>query len=171
VDNPWIETARVTRRLPNTIEFAVSEHIAAGLMLLDNALYLVNSTGQPIVAMGAEDSGDLPVVTGVTAEDVATDRVRALERVAEGLELIRRYQRQTMGKTYPPHEVHMAPDGSVDMVVGARGTTLKLGSPPFAQKLLMGGRVLGKVLARGEVPSIVFLDNEAHPERVVVRLR
>jgi hypothetical protein len=35
----------------------------------------------------------------------------------------------------------------------------------------MAERVLGKLGQKGQVPGIVFADNEAHPERVVVRMR
>jgi hypothetical protein len=35
----------------------------------------------------------------------------------------------------------------------------------------MAERVIGQLAAKGRVPGIVFLDNIAHPERVVVRMR
>ena len=35
----------------------------------------------------------------------------------------------------------------------------------------MAAQVLGELGAKGRTPGIVFLDNEAHPERVVVRMR
>jgi cell division protein FtsQ len=57
------------------------------------------------------------------------------------------------------------------LVVGELGVSLVVGKGPVEQKLLMAARVLGKVRAKGELPKVVFLDNEAHPERVVVRLR
>jgi hypothetical protein len=62
-------------------------------------------------------------------------------------------------------------DGSIQLVVGELGVSLVFGKGPVEQKLLMAARVLGKVRAKGELPKVVFLDNEAHPERVVVRLR
>jgi hypothetical protein len=35
----------------------------------------------------------------------------------------------------------------------------------------MAERVFAKASGKGGLPGIVFLDNEAHPERVVVRMR
>jgi hypothetical protein len=36
---------------------------------------------------------------------------------------------------------------------------------------LMGEQVVGEMRRKGRSPGIVFLDNQAHPERVVVRMR
>jgi hypothetical protein len=35
----------------------------------------------------------------------------------------------------------------------------------------MAERVIAELAAKGRTPGLVFLDNEAHPERVVVRMR
>jgi cell division protein FtsQ len=88
-----------------------------------------------------------------------------------GLEVLRDYAGLSIGHTYEPEEVNLAPDGSVVLTIGKKGTALHLGKGPFRQKLLMAARVLGKVQGGGDLPGIVFLDNEGHPERVVVRMR
>jgi cell division protein FtsQ len=64
----------------------------------------------------------------------------------------------------------MAGGGAV-LTVGKDGVTLELGHGPWRKKLLMAARVIGRLRAKGQQPGIVFLDNEAHPERVVVRMR
>ena len=48
---------------------------------------------------------------------------------------------------------------------------LHLGAGPFRQKLMMAARIMAKLQATGELPGIIFLDNQARPERVVVRMR
>jgi hypothetical protein len=37
--------------------------------------------------------------------------------------------------------------------------------------MLMAERVINKLERSGKTPGIVFADNQAHPERVVVRMR
>jgi cell division protein FtsQ len=93
-----------------------------------------------------------------------------MERLAKGVDILRTYARSTLAPTYAAQEVVMASDGSVQLVIGESGITLMFGKGAIEQKLLMAARVMGKVRARGEAPTLVFLDNEAHPERVVVRL-
>jgi cell division protein FtsQ len=169
--DPWIESAQITRRIPDTVSIAVTEHTAAALASLDGVLYLVTREGLPIKTVAEGDSADYPVVTGVTAEDLKVDRERGLERVAFGIALLKRYERLPLARAVAAQEIHMDSDGSVRLVVGSSGITFHLGKGPFRQKLLMAARVLDKVRARRQTPQIVFLDNQAHPERVVVRMR
>jgi cell division protein FtsQ len=169
--NPWIASAKLTRHLPDALQIVVTEHVAAALAIIDQELYLVTRTGQPIQPVGDGELPNLPVITGVTGEDVRTDRARAIERIARGIELYERYDRMPIAKVYGVQEVHLGADGDVNLVVGETGITLVLGKGPVKPKLLMAARIIGKVKERGQTPSIVFLDNQAHPERVVVRMR
>jgi cell division protein FtsQ len=169
--NPWIATARITRKIPDTLTIRVTEHVAAALASIDSTLYLVTRDGLPIKALEPGESSDYAIVTGVDAEALRLDRERALERVAAGVGVLARYHRLPLSKGYPAQEVNMAEDGNISLVVGNSGITFHLGKGPVRQKLLMAARVLARVRARKQTPTIVFLDNEAHPERVVVRLR
>jgi cell division protein FtsQ len=169
--NPWIESARLTRRIPDTLTVVVTEHVAVALASIDESLYLVTEDGYPIKPFEEGDSHNFPVISGVSAEDLRVDRARALERIASAIAILRRYERLPMADAYAAQEINMASDGAVQLVVGNSAITFNLGQGPFRQKLLMAGRVLGKLGAKRQTPSIVFLDNQAHPERVVVRLR
>ncbi len=169
--DPWIASAKLTRKLPGTLEIRVDEYVAEAVAAIDGALYLVTREGQPILQLEGRYESDFPVVTGVSGAELAADRDRALERIALGIEILRKYERLKTAESFAAQEIQMAPDGQVSLVVGSNGLTLHLGKGPFRQKLLMAARVIGKVRARGQTPGIVFLDNEAHPERVVVRMR
>jgi len=57
------------------------------------------------------------------------------------------------------------------LTAGKTGVTLHLGRGPWRRKLLMADRVIERLARRGRVPGIIFLDNRAHPDRVVVRMR
>ncbi len=171
LESPWIRSARVGRVLPGTLSIEVSEREAVAAAIVEDTLYLVTAEGEPFKAVEDKDPSDLPVITGVGARDLAIDRARAVDRLSVGLEVLRDYAALPLSKVYEAEEVHLAPDGTVVLVVGKRGISLQLGTGPFRKKLLMAARVLGKLQAGGELPGIVFLDNEAHPERVVVRMR
>jgi cell division protein FtsQ len=169
--SPWVKRAKISRALPGTLRIEVAEREAAALASIEGALYLVTPDGEPFKAIEAKDPSDLPVLTGVSARDLAVDRARAVERLGVGLEILREYESLPISRTFEVEEAHLSPDGSVVLTVGKRGTTLHLGTGPFRQKLLMAARIVSKLSANGEMPGIVFLDNEAHPERVVVRMR
>ncbi|HEX4335888.1 MAG TPA: FtsQ-type POTRA domain-containing protein [Polyangiaceae bacterium] len=171
LDDPWVRTAKIGRELPATLRIEVTERDVAAETVLEDGLYLVTPEGEPFKAAEAGDPNDLPVITGIGPRDLAIDRARAIDRIAIGLEVLREYQALPLSKVYEPEEVHLEPDGAVTLTVGKRGMTFQLGMGPFRQKLLMAARVVAKIQATGDLPGVVFLDNQAHPERVVVRMR
>jgi cell division protein FtsQ len=171
LDNPWVRTAKIGRELPATLRIEVTEREVAAVTVLEEGLYLVTPEGEPFKPVEAGDPSDLPVITGIGPRDLAIDRARAIDRIAVGLEVLREYQALPLSKVFEAEEVHLEGDGAVTLTVGKRGMTFELGTGPFRQKLLMAARVVAKVQATGELPGIVFLDSQAHPERVVVRMR
>jgi cell division protein FtsQ len=170
-EHPWIETVALRRKLPATLELDLVEYRAKALALLGDQLYLVTDRGHPIVPFDLDERGDYAIVSGVGLDELTIDRARALERIAQGVDILELYQRSSLAQTYDAQQVHLGSDGSIELVIGELGVSLMFGKGPLEQKLLMAARVLGKVRAQGELPKVVFLDNEAHPERVVVRLR
>jgi cell division protein FtsQ len=92
-------------------------------------------------------------------------------RLATGLTVLDHYLRLPASRVHRAQEVHLNPDGAVVLVVGTSGISLHLGHGPWPKKLLMVAEVLRQFERQKELPGIVFLDNELHPERVVVRMR
>ena len=171
LQDPWIRQVKVTRRLPNTLRVELEERDATAVAAIGEKLYLVTRTGEPFKELETKDPFDLPVVTGVLAENLAKDRPREIARIAIALEVLRHWQKIPSSQVYPVQEVHLSEGGDVVLTVGKTGLTLHLGRGPFRRKLLMGDRVIERLARRGRVPGIIFLDNRAHPDRVVVRMR
>ena len=113
----------------------------------------------------------MPLISGASPENLQRDRKREIERIQTGLEVLRQYERVPLSRVYPPEEVHLADAGDVTLTCGKDGVTLELGTGPWRKKLLMAEEVVGELRKKGRTPGIVFLDNSAHPERVVVRMR
>jgi cell division protein FtsQ len=171
VKNPWVSTAKVTRELPTTLKIELVERKAAAFAVLGEKLFLVTQSGEPFKQVKPEDPTDLPVVTGITASELARDRGGALERIRTAVGVIEKYQALKIARVYPPEELHLERSGHAVLTIGKQGITLALGLPPYARKLAMAADVMSQLRAKNRVPGIVFLDNEAHPERVVVRMK
>jgi cell division protein FtsQ len=169
--DPWIERATVTRKLPATVSIAVVEREAFATTAVSGDLYLVTRDGEPFKKLGEDDPSDLPLVTGITAEQVARDRpgvVLALKRV---LDVADDLDRAGVGKRYPVEELHIEKDGSLVVTIGREAIAVHLGMPPYRDKIEQAARVLNEVARRKANAQVIFLDNDAHPERVVVRMR
>jgi len=171
LENPWISEVKVTRRLPSILRVELSEREAAAVVALGERLYLVTPEGVPFKEVQAGDPFDMPLISGASPENLQRDRKREIERIQTGLEVLRQYERVPLSRVYPPEEVHIADAGDVTLTCGKDGVTLELGTGPWRKKLLMAEEVVGELRKKGRTPGIVFLDNSAHPERVVVRMR
>ena len=169
--DPWIQQARITRDLPNSLRIEVTEREAEALAQIAAELFLVTASGLPFKRLESGDPHDLPVITGVSPANMARDTERELERIATAIEILRQYHRIELSRVQPVQEVHVGAGGEVILTVGKSAIALHLGQGGWRKKLLMAARVVGKLARDGQVPGIVFLDNAAHPERVVVRMR
>lgn len=167
----WIERAEVTRELPGTVRVHVVEREARAVAVVRGQLYLVDPGGNIYKSFAAGDPGDLPVVTGIDPETLVRDREGVTRELRRALDLIADLERVELDKRYPIEEVHMEADGRLTVTVGSEGIGLYFGPPPFRLKVEKALRVLQEVQHRKAKVAKVFLDNEAHPERVVVRMR
>jgi cell division protein FtsQ len=171
LENPWISEARVTRDLPRSLRIEIKEREPAALAVFSDRLYLVTADGEPFKQLQPGDPADFPIITGVSVEGLSRDRPREIDRVKEGLEVLEQYSRVPLSKTQAAQEVHLADSGDVVLTAGKEGITFELGKDAYRRKLLMGEQVVGEMRRKGRSPGIVFLDNQAHPERVVVRMK
>lgn len=169
--HPWIASARVSRKLPGAVMVSVVEHEPKALVSVADALYLVDAKGAVFKEVGADDAFDLPLVTGVAADKIVADREGVEAKLRDALALVDDVSRSELAKRHPLQEVHLEKDGTVLVIVGSEAIALHLGRPPYKGKLEQASRVLDEMGKRKAQASTVFLDNDASPERVVVRMR
>jgi cell division protein FtsQ len=168
--DPWIADATFARRLPGTILVRVTERKAAALIALGET-FLATSDGEPFKKLEPGDPVDPPLVTGLTQDAFAADRDGATRTVRRGIDLAAEFERFGFAKRAPLQEVHVGPDGAFTLVVGHTALQLALGGPPFHRKLDQAARVVAELDRRGAKPEAIMLDNDARPDRVVVRMR
>jgi cell division protein FtsQ len=169
--DPWIASAILVRKLPSTVEVSVVEHEAHALVSIAGEVYLATRDGLVFKSIGVGDPMDLPVVTGIVPEQVVTDRAGVELSVKRALDVADELASSEVGKRYPLQEIHLASDGSLTATIGREGIVLNLGQPPFKGKIAQADRVLAEVRRKKARASVVFLDNEGNPDRVVVRMR
>jgi cell division protein FtsQ len=169
--DPWISSATVQRKLPGTVVVSVVEYEPRALSAVEGRLFLVARGGEMFKEVTPGDPMDLPVITGVSAADVGGDREQVTRTLAAAIDLVEDIEAKGFGKRYPVQEVHLEADGTIAVLLGQNGIALHLGQAPFRGKLEQAERVFAELSQRKTEPSIVFLDNESTPERVVVRMR
>jgi cell division protein FtsQ len=169
--DPWIESVKVTKELPDTVRIRVTEREAVVAASIDDKLYLVDSKGTLFKEVEAGDPSDLPVVTGVGAEAVRNDREGATLMLRRVIDLLGELERDKVGERFPIQELALDREGNVTVFAGVDGIALVFGQPPYRVKVEKAKRIFAELRARRVKPDVLFLDNRAHPERVVVRMR
>lgn len=169
--DPWVEKATVIRKLPGTISISVVEREAAALVTIGSELYLATRDGDLFKKMGQDDPVDLPTITGIPAAQVQTDRPGVVLSVRRALDVAEEAERTGIARRYPIQELHLEKDGSLVVTIGREAIALSLGHAPYRDKMEEASRILNELARRKANAAVIFLDNDAHPERVVVRMR
>lgn len=177
--DPWIERATIVRRLPATIEIEIAERDAAAIVALPSGTWLATSRGELFKKIEAGDPSDLPVVTGLTEVDAAGDRESTAQLVRRALDLAADVERVGLfgGRV---QELHVDVDGAITTVLARRGSSPEAGSRAQVRvvfgksghraKVRLAAKIEHELQRRSARPTVVFLDDDVHPDRVVVRL-
>jgi cell division protein FtsQ len=171
LQDPWIAEAHVARQLPGTVYLRVTEREAAGILAMAEGTYLVTREGAIIKRAEPGDPVDVPVVTGLKLQELVDDRDGAMQKIRRALDLAADYEHSPLAHRAPAQEVHIEATGDLTLVVGKTTVLLKLGGPPYRRKIEQAVRVIAELDRRGAKPDTIMLDDEARPERVVVRMR
>ncbi len=168
--DPWIERVVLARHLPGKVSIQVSERESGAIVALPEA-YLASRDGRIFKRVELGDPVDLPVITGLTSDLLAQDRDGAQHTIVRALDLAGEYEHGPLAARAPLQEIHVSNGGELTLVVGKDGVSVALGLPPYRRKLDEAVRIFAEMDRRGARPGVVMLDDEARPDRVVVRTR
>jgi cell division protein FtsQ len=162
--NPWVAQARLSRRLPGTVEVELVEHRPAAQIRM-GGLYLADDLGRVFKRASPEDGVDLPLVTGLSREEWAQDRPSARLRLYLALQLVDSWRNEGL----PPaslEEVRLDEDGGVTAFARESGAVqeIRLGDRELSLKLHRLSQVRAALARRGERAVRIDLDNPSRPD-------
>jgi len=169
LQHPWVEDAKVVRKLPGRIRIEVVEREPVALVALDQ-LYLVSREGAVFKRLGVDDPVDLPVITGIASEQFYDDFEYRTAILLRSMALLQDYEGAGLAKREPVSEIHFEGANGIELFVGADGMNVRLGNGQHRQKLRRLRQVLERLAQEKTRPSYVYLDNVRSPERVTLRL-
>lgn len=165
--HPWVATARLERRLPSRVIASVIEHRAVALVQL-GALYLLDDQGQLFKRKAEGDAVALPLVTGLSREELG--RPETALRLATALQLIDAWKAQGFA---PESLAEVKLDGPAVTLAGRFDEAvqeIRLGAGDFPLKLQKLAQVRAALARRGERAARIDLDNQSRPEWVSAQL-
>jgi cell division protein FtsQ len=163
--HPWVKNVRVSRRFPSQLDVKVTEHEAAAVASLGD-LYLVDLEGEPFKRLQASDDVDLPIITGVSREELVADRKHAVVQLGRAVDAMRGWSR---AKEASLSGAQVGPDGVV--LSTEAGEEIRLGDTPLSEALPRLKRVKGELSKRALVAQVIRLDDRVRPSRVTVQVR
>jgi cell division protein FtsQ len=167
--DPWVERATVMRRLPASMSIEIVEREAAAVVAMPGGAMLATPAGVLFKRVEEGDPVDLPVITGIGADEAVRDRDGTGQLVRRALDLDAEIERSGIfgGRV---EELAFDPDGSLSAILGRRGVRVAFGLGPYRGKIRLAAHVESELSRRGAHPTAVFLDDDQHPDRIVVRL-
>src|SRR5690606_10531846 len=142
-----------------TVTVKVIEREPRALATVAGQLYLVDSSGEIFKELRDGDPIDMPVITGVSADEIAKDREGVRMRMRRALDVVADLERAEIAERHPVQEVAVAPDLSTTVTVGTDGITLVFGPPPYRAKIAKAARILEELRYRKLSSAVLFLDN------------
>lgn len=193
VRHPWVASAEVSRSLPSRFTLTIVEREPAAMMAVSacatpsvrgaddepgceeqSAMYLVSADGKLFRHAGYKGPIDLPVITGLTLARYTKDPELSRRMVVDALALLAEYRSSGLWQRLPVGEIHIEVDDELSLYVGDDLTSMtyvRLGVPPYAQKLRRMKKVLDRLDREHARAEYIYLDNKQHPDRVAVRVR
>lgn len=116
--NPWIKTARVSRRLPATLLVHVSEHAPRAVVVADRS-YLVSEDGMILQEASPVEVSGLPLLRLHAGRPFRTGERIYPARIEQGVRLWQRFRHGALGPDVQAREIQLKGDGSYTVLLGA----------------------------------------------------
>lgn len=159
--NPWVQSVRVERRLPNVIIIALEEREPAALLPHHGTFLVLDEQGMALDLEETLPDLEVPILTGLPQEGYEVGTVVPSEELAIALRVLR-----SLGARYRKAivEIHIDPDRTVTLYSGA-GAPVYLGqaSPALEDRLGVLGAILDDIAARQLRVKYVDLRYEGKP--------
>lgn len=167
--HPWVAEATVSRRWPKGVELHVVEHEPRVLVALDH-FYYANADGTIVKRYSPGERETLPVVTGLSREQIETDDGESRAKLLLALRFLDELD-ATLGAAAPGiEEIHVDTAMGLSFTQPDDKTRVVIGHPPWAERITRLDRVKEALERRGVEASTIMLDGQQRKDRAVARL-
>ncbi len=163
--NTWVSGVNVARNLPDKLSIAVKERNPVAFINLDGALYFVDETGTIFKRTSIGDDIDLPVITGLTREDIEQE-AKVSELAIKAVNLIHLLANKGIFADDELSEINVDKTYGLTLYTMQQGTRIELGDGDFTDKMARLERV---IQSRNGLAGIEFIGLNSN-RGVVVRL-
>jgi len=163
----WVQSARVRRLFPSSLEIEVERRQAFALWREDGLVSVIDLDGRPLAGENPADNSDLPVLQGRGAGPAASEILTALEElpaVRDRAETLTRVGDRRWDVTFQSGAVAMLPEidmtGALTALARLQGENQILDRPIARIDLRVRGLMIARV-ARGQSGAAIALAGDA----------
>ena len=133
---PWVRAVSVRRRLPDTLWISVEEYQPYALLAADK-LYLIDEQGIIFKSLAATDPKNLPVLSGMIAEEKDKLSVFNVQRglLDQGLQLLKQFEVSQLNAGNAVSEIHYDPLQGFSVLTKDRPMQVVIGKNDFSAKI------------------------------------
>lgn len=172
-EHPWVAQAHVRKSLPGSVTMTITEHEPAAVAL-DGADYLlVDDQGRLFKAIDEQDPADalidaLPLITGASRADLEAGDEGTHALIRQALEVHAIWEEMGLDQRARLSELHVDDVLGLSLIVGERGTEVRLGQGRWRERLSRFARVYDTLDERGVDVDYVLIDQDEDIDRVAV---
>ena len=165
MQNPWIESVRIRRYLPDGLSIAVTEREPLAVVNM-GFIYYLDKKGNVFKVLNPGDRLDYPVITGIGEDDMNSDPKGTREALASACELLNILRQKGAFILADVSEIHYDKDLGFTMFTASGGLPVRIGAGDFHAKLERFARVYRELMAQR--PSLHFIDLD-YSDRIVIK--
>jgi cell division protein FtsQ len=167
--HPWVKSAKVTRSFPRTVEIEVVEHEPRVLVALGH-LYYADENGEVVKRYAPGEREALPVVTGLTREQIETDDGETRAQLRSAIDFLEEVAARFGSRAPKIAEVHLDPALGLSFVEAGDDLLVVVGHPPYEAALDRLSRVKTALREKNVKASRIMLGGPRRKDRAVARL-
>ncbi len=163
-ERPWVLEAQVTKSLPDQLKISLRERVPAGILILET-LHLVDSEGQVFVEAQVWEAKDLPIISGLSRDELLRAPEQAAARIKAALDLASLYRQQPLSKEKPLSDLYLDQVGRINLNLG--GTRVSIAWTASREKLDHLNKIFQKLEEREMDAEYIILSEDLR--RAVVK--
>lgn len=163
--NPWLKSATVRRRLPNTLWIYAEEHRPEAIVA-DRGFLYVDRNGELFKVPEAADDKDFPVFTGVSVmEDRSLDEANK-ERLDTMLGILKSFESSGLGEAYNIAEINYDYEKGYSVITDGKPIQISFGYAAYDDAINRIDMMLREVKRH---PGRIRYMMANEPERLIVK--
>lgn len=165
LQNPWVETVKINRYLPDGISITITEREPLAIVNM-GFIYYLDKNAKVFKVLNQGDRLDYPVVTGFSEEEMGTDpkgSEEALEATCELLKILREKGAFILADV---SEIHYDAGYGFTLFTASRALPIKVGAGDFDSKVERFAHIYRDLMLQRQSLQYIDLD---YDDKIIVK--